>query len=74
MDKIILEGMVNCEEEDSGSALIAEIGRDPELEDSDNDGFFVRIQSWSDDGSHKTMNEFKDKKVRVTIEIIEEGI
>jgi hypothetical protein len=72
MEKIIMEGPIECKKEDGGRALIAEVDRDEKLEDSDNDAFFVRIQSWSDDRTHPTMNALIGKKVRVTIEIIEE--
>ena len=72
MEKIIMEGLVECKKEDGGRALIAEINRDPSLEDNDNDAFFVRVQSWSDDRTHPTMSNLKDKKIRVTIEIIKE--
>lgn len=36
---------------------------------SDEDGLFVRLQSWSDDGTHEDWKKFAGKKVRVTVEV-----
>lgn len=66
MEKIILEGVVECEKEDGGRALIAQIESENEEDD-----VFVRIQSWSDDRTHTVMNSIQGKKVRVTIEVID---
>lgn len=73
MEKIILEGPVECDKEDAGRVLVAQIDHVVgESEDSD-EGLYVRIQSWSENKNHETMNTLIGKKVRVTIEIIEEG-
>lgn len=73
MGKIILEGEVKCEKEDGGRALIASIYHEVGKTVDSDDGLFVRIQSWSEDMNHPQMDELSGKKVRVTIEIIEEG-
>lgn len=36
---------------------------------SDDDGMFVRIQSWADSGKHPEMDKMRGKKIRVIIEI-----
>jgi hypothetical protein len=69
MEKIILEGVVECKKEDGGQALIAEVGDVVGNKDSE---FFVRLQSWDENREHPEMNSFKGKKVRVTVEVIEE--
>lgn len=52
--------------EDSGCAQIYNLF-DPA--DSDDDGMFVRIQSWADGGKHPEMDKMRGKKIRVIIEI-----
>jgi hypothetical protein len=54
--------------EDGGQALIATID-----DGSDEDtGIFVRLQSWDESTEHKLFNQLINKKVRITIETIEE--
>lgn len=69
--KIILEtpifGLENLRREDSGCALIEDVGTDG-VEDN---GVFVRIQSWDETKEHKDFNALKGKRVRVTIEVVE---
>lgn len=54
-------------EEDGGCALIFE---GDESGETLGDGcFFVRLQSWDDNGTHPLMNSLKGKKIKVTVEI-----
>jgi hypothetical protein len=57
---IQVTGKVELKFEDSRQAAIAEIGED--------DGFFVRLQSWSEDKTHPILERLAGKKVRITIE------
>lgn len=77
MEPIIFTGKVgNISIEDSGCAQIADLD---DLESSaDDQSFFVRLQSWSDDIDdtdkplHPTMDSLKGKKVRITVEVLDE--
>ena len=58
------------EEDDGGCAKIATLA-DPN--DKSFEGCFFRFQSWSEDGSdHELFECFEGRKVRVTIETIDE--
>jgi len=67
MTPIILTGLAEPEPEDQKMALIATI-----YDDNDDNHIFVRIQSYDETREHPVMNQLKNKKVKVTIEIIEE--
>lgn len=67
MTPIILTGLVEPEAEDRKMALIATI-----YDDNDDNHIFVRIQSYDETREHPVMNQLKNKKVKVTIEIIED--
>lgn len=54
--------------EDSGCAQIYNLF-DPA--DGEDEGLFVKIQSWSDSGKHPDMDKLKGKRIRVTVEIID---
>jgi hypothetical protein len=55
--------------EDGGCAMILEPITPTE---TNGDGcFFVRLQSWDDDTNHPLMHELFNKKVRITVEIID---
>jgi len=68
--KIVLEtpnfGFDNLRREDGGMAVIEDVGMDG-VEDN---GIFVRVQSWDETKKHKEFNALIGKRVRVTIEII----
>lgn len=74
MEKFEIVGVVEPDEEDCGAALIAEI-----IADGD-ETFFVRLQSydenvWEDDyegETHAFMNKIRGKRVRITVEVIED--
>jgi hypothetical protein len=77
--KAVFEQVMFAEEvdvEDNGCARIFEVGdltADSETEASNqNDGLFVRIQSWSDNAIHTDFDKFVDKRIRVTIETIDD--
>jgi hypothetical protein len=72
MEKIILEGPVECDKEDGGRVLIAQIAHVVGESENSDEGLYVRIQSWSESKMHPQMDALIGKKVRVTIEIIEE--
>ena len=54
--------------EDGGRAIIAYIDNDDEVEDP---GMYVKLISWDDDCQHGEFEQFKNKKVKITIETIE---
>lgn len=56
---------VPVQQEDGGQAWIAEFGG-PEDE-----GMFVRLQSWDSTGSHEHMRELLDKRIRITVEVLD---
>lgn len=67
----VFEGVGDLTYEDGGMAAILEISGDRPDED---DGEFVRLQSWSerDEPSHPMIDALKDKRVRVTVQIVED--
>jgi len=67
MAKIVIVAVPEFNTEDGGTARIAEI-----CEEKEGKGVFVRLQSWSEKHDHKLIDQFEVKKVRVTIETIEE--
>ncbi len=68
------EGMVDISTEDGGCAMIAEnLPIDTENSDEDN-GMFVKIQSWDErdeDEAHLDMKKLDGKRVRITIEVLD---
>lgn len=64
MAEVTFTGRVEPEPDDGGMALTAEIGDEGE--------FFVRLQSWSNDKRHPTMDALRGKIVRVTVEVVGE--
>ena len=65
--KIIIEDTVYFYKEDMGKALIAELSEDS----SDPDSVFVRLHSWDETKKHDQIMGLQGKKVRITIEEIE---
>jgi len=61
---IISEGAVEWHTEDGGRAAIGEM----ELED----GMIIRIQSWDTSLLHSTVADLHGRKLRVTIEVIDQ--
>lgn len=80
MSKLVLEGVVEYQSEDGGRALIADIN---ESDDADCQ-MFVRLQSWDEVSTstdeqgyeegfkHTLARQFEGKKVRVTVEVIDD--
>jgi hypothetical protein len=70
--KLKTEGVLKKEsQEDGGQAVITE-GLSFNTANSDEDnGMFVKIQSWDMDTEHVDLNRFLGHKVRITIEIID---
>lgn len=66
---ITLTGTVEPETEDSGASKIAFI---TDVEGHPDDGLHVRIHSWDETLRHPLMTELTGKKVRVTIETVDE--
>ena len=52
--------------EDSGCAMIGDVC------DNEDSGMFIRIQSWDETKEHKDFKSLIGKKIRVTIEVVEE--
>lgn len=70
MFPIIIEGVIDAVDvEDGGQAQITALDGDSEAEE----GFFVRLQSWSPDKRHPVMDRLRGRKVRVTVEVIDRG-
>lgn len=67
MGKIILEGVVKLDSEDDGWCLV-----DYDFAQDDYSTFFVRLHSWDDTKEHSVIRMMEGKKVRVSVEIIEE--
>lgn len=66
---VIVEGRLfrrDVDIEDGGQAMISELTGDAE------EGFFVRMQSWSDTKEHPVMLGLIGKKLRITVEILDE--
>lgn len=54
--------------EDGRKALIYELSYiNPNMDDT----MFVRVQSWDETTQHLQINQFANKKVRITIEVID---
>lgn len=69
MAKKILEaflGESDVDTEDGGMAKIATIS------DAAEEGMFIKLQSWDEDAKHTELNQFVGKKVKVTVETIED--
>lgn len=49
---------------------VEEIDEDGEIMDTDV-GMYVRLHSWDDSGDHVDMMRFKNRKVKVTVEVVE---
>lgn len=71
-------GVVDYDKEDGGQALIATIYEQEGVSEDNENGMFVRIQSWHTDADelpeeerHPMAMKLAGKKVRVTIEVIE---
>lgn len=58
------------ESEDGGCAKILEV--DNSAIEFDGDSLFVRIQSWDGDANHPVMDSMVGKRIRVTIEVLED--
>jgi len=79
---IVSDRPLTLKREDSGCALIGEIEGSVEVggnvvhTEDDEDGVFVRLHSWSDcpegAGAHHTILGFLGKRVKVTIETVED--
>ena len=67
MQKIVIEGIVKLDSEDSGFCLV-----DYYFSQDFDNSFFVRLFSWDETKEHSTIRMMEGKKVRVTVEIIEE--
>jgi hypothetical protein len=69
-DKHIIEGQIfraDVQTEDGGQAKIVTLAQHPE----DENGMFVKIQSWDETLKHEEFEKFVGRKVKVTIEAID---
>lgn len=69
--KKVFSDVVEYRSEDGGQALIADIQE--EGADLTSPGMFVRLQSWDEKYVHENAEKFRGKRVRVTVEIIEDN-
>jgi hypothetical protein len=71
---IIFEGVVEYASEDGGQALIASIYEQTEPPSAPEEpGMFVRLQSWDEGGGHELARSLEGKRVRVTVEVIDQA-
>lgn len=71
--KKVFQGEINTNNtdiEDRGQALITTIDSDGTNEE-ENNGMFVRIQSWDENKQHEEFKKFEGRKIRITIETID---
>ena len=69
-DTHIIEGQIfrnDVETEDGGQAKIVGLEQNAE----DENGMFVKIQSWDEEKKHEEFNKFVGRKVKITIETID---
>lgn len=57
---------IPVQQEDAGASWIAEFAGSSE------EGLFVRLQSWDPDQQHAEMREFMNKRMKITVEVIED--
>lgn len=70
--KYIVEGALKVERiEDGGYALIGESFPINTEHSDDENGMFLTIQSWDEYTKHIDFNLIKDKKIKITIEVID---
>jgi hypothetical protein len=70
--KYIVKGTLKVERvEDGGCALIGESFPINTAHSDDENGMFLTIQSWDEDSTHVDFNLIKDKKIKITIEVID---
>lgn len=55
--------------EDSGCAKIYSV---VDTDEEDLNGIFVKVQSWYDNGYHPEMDALVGKRIRVTVEILDD--
>ncbi len=73
---IVIEGLVSPGEfEDGRQAMICDIF-DPVMRggssgDTEDSGFFVKLQSWSENRDHTTLQRIAGRRVRVTVAILD---
>lgn len=65
--EFVIEGIPEASTEDDGQAFILTLDSSP----AGPEGIFIRIQSWHEDGDHIELLPLADKRLRVTIEVVE---
>lgn len=66
--RFVIEGSLprkNIDVEDGGQAMVGEVI------DGVEEGFFVRLHSWSEKLDHPVMQKLAGKRLRITVEVIE---
>lgn len=70
-----LEFETNLEYEtldDGGQALVLQADiPNPEPPKTIGNELFLRLQSWNEEGHHKTLNQWLNRKVRIRIEVVD---
>lgn len=73
MKKIKKQFVANFNEEiskeDNGMAMIATIGDEKEL--SQENGMFVKVQSWDENKEHTEFKKFMGRRIKIMIETID---
>ena len=69
IDKLVFEGSAAYKREDGGMARIVEL-YDPDTDEDEN--VFVRVQSFSETCHHPFLDSAQGKRLRVTVEIIDD--
>ena len=69
MTKFVVEGSssFDIEREDGGQAVIITLDSG-----STRNGMFVRLQSWDETKEHAALQPFLDKRLRVTVEVLDD--
>lgn len=69
--KYTVTGLIKVDAvEDGGRAIICE-PFSIETGHSDENGMFITLQSWDEDTVHTDLNLIKNKKVKITIEVVD---
>jgi hypothetical protein len=69
--KFVFEDKCDFIREDSGAALISYVGQVGK-EAGDDEGLFIKIQSWDESLKHTDASTLAGKQVRVTVEVLDE--
>lgn len=69
--KVFTGEMKDIITEDSGHAKIVDIYIDQDNPEENENGMYVRVQSWCEDKKHEEFSMFEGRKVKITIETVD---